>query len=110
MGEFKGPQTSVTYMDRIYDGTTVFCNKADMAAYPVQNIRVASIVLLELAVVRWAPNKTAANGINGPSVKRNFNEKRVWTEWVVDLRIEAMSVLRAATDGDVQKRDELVIV
>ncbi|KAF7797228.1 hypothetical protein EIP86_008420 [Pleurotus ostreatoroseus] len=103
MGAYGAAEADTKLMDRVYDARSTYCGKDTMNPYPTEKLRRGDIVLLEMNVGRWAGTTDAAKA--GPSTsaksaktpaKAKKYEPKVWTEWVVDLRLDALSVLAAS--------------
>lgn len=98
MGNNEDSDYDIPALDRIYDGLETFTTrKADMQTYD-DKVKPGDIVLLEMAVTRWAATAKPADNANAGSAKVEVPPKGTWRRWNIDFRYQAMTILYPGSD------------
>ena len=99
MGSPNLPGDKVPILDRVYDATASFKPKNEMPLYSAEDLKIGDIVLMEMSVIRWVPRNQSSRGTDAASsATRWYKGKRIWHSWVVEFKLDAISLLYSGPD------------
>ena len=77
--------------------------KTDMLKYETKELKKGDIVVVEMAITRWAIKDEKDKD------KTNWKKRKEWKKWNVDFRLEAVALIYPGSDyaDDAADKDDL---